>query len=338
MRLYRPALSLLACALALDAAAVSCGDTITSNLVLTADLHCTSGYTALYVPVPGVTIDLNGHTLSGDVALGGIELNEADGTVIKGPGVIKGFWVGVNGVRSDGVTIHGVDFADLDVGVALNNSDHLQVDANRFRALRGHAVTLSHLAWAPGGLYGGHRIADNLVEDAGMGFQLCGAATGHSKIEDNILERIQDYGIHLEDGSAGNVVAGNRMAAVGNTGLVIRGSNDTRVYGNVMKDGRLGIALIPQLGGLCGTGGALPEVRDTVVEGNTVVEHEGALTAGLGLDKKPRVYKNRINGNKFYYDGTGILFLEDAHHNDGTGNAYAGTTDPVIDFGYGNAW
>src|SRR5690606_9911741 len=217
-------------------------------------------------------------------------------------------------------------------------SDGISVEANKFHGLQGHAVTLSHLPFAPGGRSGGHRIVDNFVAGAGMGFQLCGAATGWSKIEGNVLEDIADYGIHFEDGSAGNVVANNRMTKVGNTGLVIRGSDGTRVLGNVMTGGRIGITLVPEHWGLCGTGGAVPEVRKTVIEGNTILEHESAVVAGLGMTTAPQVYKNRINGNKFYYDGTGVLFLDDTYGNDATGNAYAGTTDPVIDFGTGNAW
>ena len=338
MHPIRPALALLACALAGNAAALSCGDTVSGHLVLTADLHCTSGWTALYVAGPGVTIDLNGHTLSGDIGLAGITLNSAHGTVIKGPGELKGFWNGVNGVRSDDVLVSGVVFSAQDVGVSINNSDRITVVGNTFQNLRGHAVTLQHLGWATGGFAGAHHIADNLVEDARAGFQLCGAATGGSVIEGNTLRKIEDYAIHLQDGSAGNRVVDNRLADVGNAGIMVNASNGTRILGNYMKGGRIGITLNPDTGGLCDTGGAVAEVRDTLVDGNTVLAHETALVAGLGAAKSGQVFDNRINGNKFYYDTTGILLLDDAWHNDATGNAYTGTTDPVRDFGYGNAW
>ena len=51
--------------------AQSCGDTITHDVTLTADLHCTTGWFALYVPTHGVTVDLDGHTISGSRDLSG---------------------------------------------------------------------------------------------------------------------------------------------------------------------------------------------------------------------------------------------------------------------------
>lgn len=330
--------ALLACTVAFDAAALSCGDAVGGHVVLTADLHCTSGWTALYVATPGTTIELNGHTLSGDVALEGIDLHEAPGTTIKGPGVIRGFWAGVNGIRSHDLRVEGVDFADLGTGVGLVNSDRVTVERNHFSGVRGHAVRLSHFPGAPGGSVGGHRIVDNLVEDAAYGVLLCGVATGNSLVAENSLARVSDYGIHVESGSAGNRIEGNVLVDMGNTGINISGSSHTTVHRNTFKRGRIGIALNPQPGAYCDAGSSAGGVRGTTIEGNGIFEYETAVVAGLGLDASARVTKNRIGGNKFYYDRTGVLFLEDAHWNDATGNAYAGTVDPVLDFGHGNAW
>lgn len=41
---------------------------------------------------------------------------------------------------------------------------------------------------------------------------------------------------------------------------------------------------------------------------------------------------------QIYYDGTGIYFNTDTYANDATLNAYAGTTVPVDDSGFGNTW
>ena len=43
--------------------ALSCGDVITRNTTLTADLHCTTGFYALEIGRDHVTLNLNGHTL-----------------------------------------------------------------------------------------------------------------------------------------------------------------------------------------------------------------------------------------------------------------------------------
>ena len=337
----RPALSLLlllAAALPSLGTAQSCGDTVSGHVVLTADLHCTSGWTALYVDTPGTTIDLNGHTLSGDVALEGIALLEAHGTVIKGPGTIRGFWAGVNSSRSEDVRVEGVQFEQVDVGVIVTNADHSVVARNRFTGLRGHAVTISQYPGASGGGAGGHAILDNHVQEAVFGFQLCGAGTGRSLIRGNTLEKVRDYGIHVENGSESNRIESNTFGEGGETGIRIAGSSYNVVEGNTMKRGRIGIALYPDLTGACVFGGAAAEVRDTLVRGNGVFELETAIVVGLGPTTAPRALKNRINGNKLYYGDRGILFLDDSYANDATGNAYYGTTTPVTDYGIANFW
>lgn len=49
--------------------AVACRGTVTSDITLTAGLHCKSGWLALYVPTTRVTIRLNGHALNATDAL-----------------------------------------------------------------------------------------------------------------------------------------------------------------------------------------------------------------------------------------------------------------------------
>ena len=70
-------LSVVACLHLGTAHAQSCGDTVTHDITLTADLHCTTGWFALYVPTHGVTVDLDGHTISGSRDLVGISINDA---------------------------------------------------------------------------------------------------------------------------------------------------------------------------------------------------------------------------------------------------------------------
>ena len=135
-------LSTIALAHAGTVHAQSCGDTITHDVVLTADLHCTSGWTALYVPTSGVTIDLNGHTISGNRGLDGITLHEASSVRIV-DGRIRGFRIGVNGLRSHSLGMRHMSLEDLGAGVLLNYSFGARIADNDFRAINGQAISFA---------------------------------------------------------------------------------------------------------------------------------------------------------------------------------------------------
>jgi nitrous oxidase accessory protein NosD len=70
---------------------LACGDSITADTRLSASLSCAEG-PALRVDVPGVTLDLNGYTVSGASGIG-IAVT-ADGVRVRG-GTVRGFTIGV---------------------------------------------------------------------------------------------------------------------------------------------------------------------------------------------------------------------------------------------------
>lgn len=318
-----------------SAHAVSCGDTVTSDITLTADLHCTTGYTAFYVPTPGVTIDLNGHTLSGIPALVGLQVDA--GLVTIRNGTIRGFWGGITGLRAHKMQIEGVVFEDMGMGVALNHTANAWFGNNRFTAI-GTAISL-RVPTAGYGAAGGHVIEANLFEKVRVGIDICGYGNRGVQIMKNEMADVADYGIHASDGSGGHHVADNIITEVQDTGIVLRASSDNEIVGNVIGKGRLGLAFIPEISGGCVTGPVLdPYVSYNKVYGNTIADLDGGLTLGLGTSPKPLVFKNNVHFNKIYNDITGIYFLPDAHDNDATGNAYAGTVTPIVDTGTGNSY
>lgn len=75
-------------------------------------------------------------------------------------------------------------------------------------------------------------------------------------------------------------------------------------------------------------------VRDNKIAGNSIFHHTAAITSGIA-GKYPLVLKHRINGNKLYYDTTGLFFNKDTCANNPTGNAYYGTVTSVVDMGSG---
>jgi Right handed beta helix region len=70
----------------------SCGQTVTTNAVLTQDLTCAQA--GIFVGASGITIDLQGHVLSGDKVHAGIYDNGYDNVTIKN-GVVRQFAPGV---------------------------------------------------------------------------------------------------------------------------------------------------------------------------------------------------------------------------------------------------
>jgi parallel beta-helix repeat protein len=318
--------------------AQSCGDTITHDVTLTADLHCTTGWFALYVPSHGVTIDLNGHTISGDRDLVGISINDAVSVRIVNGG-ISGFWGGVVGLRAHKLDMQNMHLKDLGVGVSLNHSIGAQIIDNDFALISGNAISFAVPVGAGYGPAGSHYIGYNRIEESGGGVELCGYDNSDAIIVGNELHKIVDYGIHATDGSGGHRIEDNLFTGIENAGIVLRGSRDNEISGNVMRDGRLGIALTPQFRGSCETGPlASPLVRDNRIESNSLLKLDAGVSLGLGATTSPLVFKNRIGFNKIHDNTTGLYFREDAHDNDATGNAFTGTATPVVDDGAGNSY
>ena len=320
-----------------DARALACGDTVASDITLTADLHCTTGWNALYLPVSGVTIRLNGHTLSGDIGLEGLSIFNARNIRILGPGRITGFWTGVNATAADYLTVQGVDFDSSNAGIIASDTLGTQLQGNDFRNINGWGMYM--LAAGPSRpVLGAHTISDNLVLESVGGIFVCGHANSDNLIKNNTLQGIRGYGIELLDGSGSNQILDNQFLKIGNTGLVLRGSRSNTVKGNKFDYGRTAITLTPAFTGSCASGPyTTAAVRDNNIDSNSLFRLSTGIIAGSG-GKGFLVLKNRIGHNKIYYGGTGIYFNTDSYANDATLNAYTGTTVPVDDSGFGNTW
>jgi nitrous oxidase accessory protein NosD len=338
--LFRLSIAALAAAALLPspAAALECGASVSGHVVLEADLHCDSGWTALYVGAAGTVIDLNGYTISGTRALQGIGLHTAHDAIIRGPGTISGFWAGINGSRSNDVAVEDIVFTGLGDGVVLTHSERLAVRDNHFSHLDGHAVTVMSFAGIAEGSLGGHLIARNAVFDAAFGFQLCGQRNGNSQIIGNELARIRDYGIAIEDGAAHNTIDTNSMVDVELAAIRIAGSRNNIIRGNFVDRGWAGIQLYPTLRGQCDSGSARAEVSGNRVFDNTVSRQQVAVWIGFGSEGRASALRNRVQHNKLHDSDTGILFGADSARNDARFNAYQGTTAPVVDLGVGNRW
>ena len=316
--------------------ALACGDTVATDTVLSADLHCDSGWTALYVPVAGVTIDLNGYTLSGDRTLHGIVVFGASDVRIVGPGRISGFRSGVNATRGDRLNVLGVDFYDMGTGIAANDTLAADLRANTLGYMDGFGISLTALAGSRATL-GAHAIEANWIHSSQGGIGICGHANSDSLIKDNDLEYLSDFGIDLYDGTAQNQVQDNLLREVDLAGIALRSSSGNLLSGNYLFRTINGVAMIPEFTGTCATGPVLaPWVRDNRVFGNTFTLQSVAVKLGNDRPKGRWVLDNLITENPINQSGIGLRFHRDSYRNDGRGNTYANVDTPVLDTGLAN--
>ena len=179
------------------AAAQSCGQLVESNLRLDRDLYCPGG-TALLVARSGVTIDLNGHTISGDVGSTAISATALRDVAIVGPGRIAAVGTGVEATRVSGLVVSDVAFVDVGDGVRLHNSSHAEIARNHFDGVAGHAVAVLSLPYALT-RGNGHAIHDNVVTNSEYGVLFSGFDAGDSLVTNNRFEGIGSIGV-LDDG------------------------------------------------------------------------------------------------------------------------------------------
>jgi parallel beta-helix repeat protein len=118
----------------------SCGEVVTEDVVLTADLQCDGD--GLIVDADNVAINLNGYKISSagetdstDLATGydgnsGILVTDADNVVISGLGGIEGFDAGVRFLGSSGGEVSDVAFTNNNVGIVMSGAQGTEISRN----------------------------------------------------------------------------------------------------------------------------------------------------------------------------------------------------------------
>jgi len=335
--LRRLLLGLLLGCLPLSAAALSCGDNVSGHVVLTADLHCEDGWTALYVDTAETTIDLNGHVLSGGRGLVGIMVHAAGSVRVQGPGAIIGFWAGINAASGHKLTVDGVSFKDLGTGVIVTNAASARVQASSFTMIEATAITISDGGYGDWSFPAYHVVENNQFSEVNYGVQICGLRTDGSRVRNNAFSHIGWAAIELSEGASKATIENNRISDAAEFGIVLRATRDVMVRDNTLQQGTVAIWLDPQLTGACNSMGASAEVTGSRIEGNQTSGHVVAVSLGNESGGKARVSGNLIRSNKLVEAGTGIRFTANAHFNDGRGNVID-AVEPVIDLGAGNRW
>jgi hypothetical protein len=286
-----------------------CGDTVTQDTTLTADLLECPG-DGLVIGAGGITLDLNGHTISGQIISGsnleqvGIDNSAGHDDVTIRNGRVEFFYHGgIHLVGADRNRVEGVTL-DLfhDFGLLLEGGS-----GNRFT---GNSVS------RPGpvgiGVYGtprpsrGNLIAGNATisaNTANIALRF-GTITG-TVIQDNQANEAQDEefwggSITVSGGGdhvAGTVVRRNRLDT--NFGVALRvgaGASDTLVERNRLDDA---------------FGRAIDSEGDrTVVRANTIRSSFFPGSTGFGVVVGPGAADNRVEANSI--DRPGFVGVDDS--------------------------
>ena len=251
-------------------AGLECGDTITADTTLDRDLTgCLSN--GIIIGADDVTLDLNGHTISGD------------GKPVRRCPRRQPCDMGVLNDRHDGVTVRNGSLQGFAVGVLIGG-----VRGNRLVGL-----SSSH------NQYFGFVIADSarsVIRDSsatdnprpdGDGL---GVFMSHElRIVNNSFRRNGQIGIHIEN-STGNLIKGNEFVGNGDFGVFVQ-ADGTQVRGNHCVRNGTGILVGPgsrnviagnQVSG-GGEGIAIEKGRGNVVARNVVARtrHSG-IRLGIG--------------------------------------------------------
>jgi parallel beta-helix repeat protein len=208
---------------AADRSGVACGDAITADTRLAADLvNCPGG--GLVVAADGITLDLGGHRIDGDGSGDDVGIDVSghhDVTIAHG--TVRDFTEGVLVADSTQVALRGLTSADqAHGGITVDGSSAVTIAGNVVRHA-GAGIIVSHAA--------GVLVSANRVSGSAFG----AIATYDSQrvaIADNTVTSAGDAAIGLFDGSARNEVTGNRLSRSGAGVGLNDGASENVVAGN----------------------------------------------------------------------------------------------------------
>lgn len=168
-------------------AALACGQTVTASVVLTADLTGCSAR-GLVIGANNVSINLNGHTISGSGVLQGV-YDAGFGSATVTNGTITGF-------------VRGVEF-DSGTGNAATN---LRIHDNSGTGIFTFVPTT---------------ISGNVIWANGSGISVGCCTTDKATIANNVVNGNSGDGIDVSFSGTGSTVSGNRVLSNTGTGINI---------------------------------------------------------------------------------------------------------------------
>ena len=192
---------------------LSCGQVIKQSVKLTANLDCKTD--GIIVGADGITIDLNGFTLSGPGEKSskvGVMFADNDGVTVQGPGTIQKFQAGALFSGGEDNKISRVTFTENEIAVFQTGSKNIVIEDNlMFGNSIGVAAHSSSGSTLTTNLFKGNDLAGvTLVNSAGNaltmntiqgsvnGIFLDGQSTKNNIDSNNVL---QNRGVDLNNGN-----------------------------------------------------------------------------------------------------------------------------------------
>jgi parallel beta-helix repeat protein len=203
-----------------SAQALTCGQVITQNTRLDADLNCygTGVQAALLIGADGITLDLGGHTISASRSIideGHDNVTIRNGTLANDDGpLIK---------HASGTMLRNLRFEGISVGLDLVDAHHTDVRASEFPG--------AYLIMEDGSSF--NTVARNRFSFA-EGVVVVAQGSNHNRVVDNTFGGSDGDKIYLS-GADDNQVARNRMSAVFNGITLVAGSDGNTITDNVIR-------------------------------------------------------------------------------------------------------
>ena len=320
-----------------QADAPECGEWITHDIKLEANLYCDSEpfFDALVIGADGITIDLNGYTIVGAGEQSGIYSGGFSNLTIKN-GAITGFIHGILVGEGANIEIRQLTLAnqhsDSILVIASNKVEIKDVQISLPQTAPGSDITLVDVdgamvkrVTAHGGFYGVLSIGTDGV-------------SRNCKVEDSVFAAIEHVGIRLVHND-GAMLRNNRIFGLPEcySGIDVVGdgeSTDIHILGNVITGCGWGIFEAQE-----------PSTR-LFIQHNSVYQNVDGIFA-LGLTGS-KLIGNRVHLNEFSGIGlnggstgnrilnntaTGNGFTDMSHSEDSTPNLWRGNTCQTSDEG-----
>jgi hypothetical protein len=188
--------------------ALACGQLVTTDVTLTADLLGCPG-DGLIVGASDVTVDLNGHSITGSDAGAGVLIGSAKNvSVINGS--IRGFEFGIR-LFAGPTRIEGLTISSNDTGVSVDAGEATIVD-NTIAENANYGIGVALMFGGRGDV---SIVHNRVVRNGGTG--IVSGEDSVRLVQDNVVSNNGGDGIRLFNTVA--VVAGNSLFANANWGL-----------------------------------------------------------------------------------------------------------------------
>ncbi len=205
---------------------LSCGQVIKQSVKLTANLDCKTD--GILVGADGITIDLNGYTISGPGEKSskvGIMFADNDGVTVQGPGTIKSFQAGALFSGGEDNKISRVTFTENEIAVFETGSKNIVIEDN---LMFGNSIGVAAHSST------GSKLTTNLFKSN----DLAGVTLVNSASNELSMNTIQGSvnGIFLDGQSTKNIVDSNNVLQ--NRGVDLNNGNGlpTNINDNVFGD------------------------------------------------------------------------------------------------------